>query len=370
MESNARGMVRHHMPRYHYCLIAISFLCGHVGISAAQPADSPITLLWEVPAGSECPAANVVSAEVERLLGGKPGTNSGRRLIIRAIVARNEDGSWTLTMRTANAGEEPDGERLLHAPSCEELASAAALIIALGFDPAAVAAQAGRTREQAPDVADDPADVAPKTPEAAPKQPAIAQPIVAGSSDTPPQNASSPPPHVEKPARLRFGVNVGVGGDIGSFSEPAYSVHLAARLQYRKFSVVATGAYFPPYRTPVKDRPTVGGTFSLITGGLSACVGLFSFRALDVGVYGGAEMGQMRAEGYGVSEPTTGSSLWFAPIAGGTAAVGLTAALGLRLNVGVAVPLARYRFVLEPIGVVHEPAAITARANIGLEYHF
>lgn len=357
------------MPRHRYGLILIAVLCGHAGMSAAQPADSPITLSWEVPAGSECPSADVVSAEVERLLGGKPSASTGRRLVARALVVRNENGSWTLTMRTAIAAEEADGERLLHAPSCGELGGAAALIVALGFDPAAVAAQAELTRGQPQNAAQIAEIVPPKAHNAALGQSAVKPPVVPVSPRALPE-ASSPPLRAENPARVRFGLGLGAGGDIGTFSGPAYSLHLSGRLRYRKLELVASGTYFPPHRTPLPDRPTAGGTFSLMTGGLSACGVLLSFRAMGLGACGGAELGQMRAEGYGVREPGKGSALWLAPRAGAALSTALTAALGLRLDVGVAVPIARSRFVLERIGVVHEPGAIAGRADVSVEYHF
>lgn len=353
------------MRRHPYGLIPIVVLCGHVGMSAAQPAENPISLSWEVPDGSECSSAEVVSAEIERLLGGKPSATTSRRVIARARVLRNDDGSWTLDMRTTIAKEDADGERLLHAGSCAELGSAAALIIALGFDPAAVAAQAERTREQPAQVVDKSEEVAPKAPNTPSKQPPAPPPVVGVSPAGKPGASLGP----ENSAKVRLGLNVGAGGDVGSFSGPTLSLHLSGRLRYRKLELVASATYFPPHRTPLPARPAAGGLFSLMTGEFLACGPLFSWRVLELGACGGAELGQMRADGYGVRKPSTASALWFAPRAEGTLFTALTATLGLRFEVGVAVPLTQNRFVLEQ-KVVEEPAAIAGRVDVGVEYHF
>ena len=353
------------MPRLRCGLIPIAVLCGHTGMSAAQPADSPIILWWEVPAGSECPSTDVVSDEVERLLGGKPSASAGRRLFARARVVQKADGSWMLTVRTAIAGEEADGERLLQAPSCGELGSAAALIVALGFDAAAVAAQAERTAGQLPDAAKNADPTAPKANNATPEQPPVEPPIV---PDSP--KATSSRPRTENPARVRFGLNLGAGGDFGSFSGPALSGHVSGLLRYRKLELIASFTFFPLHRTPLEDRPTVGGDFSLYTGGLLACGTFLAVRALGLGVCGGAELGQMRAKGYGVSDPGEGRAFWAAARAGGTLTIALTRRLRLRFDGGVAVPFTRNRYFLERIGVVHDPSSIAGRTDIGVEFHF
>jgi hypothetical protein len=114
---------------------------------------------------------------------------------------------------TAGAGEEGDGERILHAPSCEELAGAAALIVALGFDPAAVAAQAERAALSPPSPATA-ADRAPTPPAKRAAAPPRPQPPPA----TP--RAAPPPARTESTTPVRPGVWLGAGTDLGSFAAP------------------------------------------------------------------------------------------------------------------------------------------------------
>ena len=353
--------------------MSIGILCGSAGVSAAQPAGAPITLQWDAPSGGECPSGDAVRAEVERLLGGKPSAGAGRRLSARAQVAQVEGGTWELTLRTSIAGEEGEGERTLHAPSCEALAGAAALIVALGFDPAAVAAQAERRATAPPP---GPTAGVGGAPPAPPSGPPVPAPSVSPRSAAPafPQR----PAAAALPQRLAAPAGLGAGGDVGTLSAAAYSVNAWGSLRYRQLQLAATAAYFPPHRTSMPDRQSAGGTFTLISGGLSACGALLDTRrrpesaagSLELAACAGGEIGQMRAEGYGVRAPDEGAALWLALRAAGVVTAVLTDTVALRLEVGAVVPLGQSRFYLEPIGVVHEPSAVCGRAGAGVEVRF
>lgn len=351
---------------------SISILCTSAGSAAAEPTNSPLTLWWEPTSTADCPSGDVVLAEVERLLGGKPSTGTNRRLFARAKVSAGPDGAWELTLRTVLAGadEEADGERTLRAPSCEDLASAAALIVALGFDPAAVAEQAKRAAlSPSPGAATDraPTPAPPKRAEAAAQDRSSAEPPGRQCATPPPRRAES-----VAPARVRPGVWLGGGADLGSFSAPAYALEVRAGFRYQRLQLAATAAYYPPQSIPLPERPAAGGTFTLIAGGLLACSALRSFRAgsLELAACGGAEIGQMHAEGFGVISPGSADGLWLAARAGAALTAALTEVAGLRLDLGLAVPIARNRFYLENAGTVYEPGYLCGRADIGVEMHF
>jgi len=104
-------------------------LCGAL---AAAPARAQLELRWDAPV--ECPTADDVRAEVTRLLGGSMPPDLSLRADGEAT--RSDDG-WTMHLRTSMGGE--DGEREIAGERCEELGEAAALILALMIDPAAVA---------------------------------------------------------------------------------------------------------------------------------------------------------------------------------------------------------------------------------------
>lgn len=81
----------------------------------------------------------------------------------------------------------------------------------------------------------------------------------------------------------------------------------------------------------------------------------------------GLELGSLRAEAFGVSDPGVGSALWLAPHVGILGGLELAPPVRLVVGVEAAVPLARERFVLVGVGDVHQPPPVTARAVVGLE---
>lgn len=102
-----------------------------LAVAAPAEAQTPerLTLRWEAPAG--CPPADAVRAEVARLLGGAVPPDG---VPVAAEARAQRDGDrYVLELRTEVDGA--GGERTLDAPECEELVSAAALILALMIDP-------------------------------------------------------------------------------------------------------------------------------------------------------------------------------------------------------------------------------------------
>ena len=110
----------------------------------------------------------------------------------------------------------------------------------------------------------------------------------------------------------------------------------------------------------------------MIAGALSVCGEVQSWRAGSVGLAGcgWAEVGKMRAAGVGVRSPGQAEAWWLAPGAGGALTVELPGALVFRLDAGVAVPITRIRFVLENVGMVHEPSDVCGHAGLGLDFYF
>jgi hypothetical protein len=344
--------------------------------AAAQ--EHPISLRWDAPSG--CPSRNAVLGEIDRLLGGHPSADSRKRLSAWARVTRGRGGEWELALRTEIEGAE--GERRLHDTTCQALADAAALIIALGFDPAAVAAQT--EREAAPA---SPSPAPASSPQAPPPQPLPAQPPPAETPPVraPPQRPSSDvAPLPRSPAQdwrgapVRFGGGLGLGGDVGSFGQPALALSGWASLFYQRLRADLSFVYFPPVDISLPERPTAGGRFTLLAGALSVCRTLLSWHApgpdgerhLALAGCGGLELGRMSATGYGVNTPGEGGTLWLAPRAGIDLAFAVAPPLALRLGVAAEAPIPRGRFVLERLGPVHMPSAVVGRVGLGAELDF
>ena len=102
----------------------------------APVSQAALTFSWQAPSG--CPSRDDLRAEIARLLGGDIRVPQDGDIKARAVVAHGQ--TWSLAIETELAGR--PGQRSIEAASCQDLADATALIIALMIDPDAVAAHA------------------------------------------------------------------------------------------------------------------------------------------------------------------------------------------------------------------------------------
>jgi hypothetical protein len=159
------------------CAAGLAVLAAAGPALPAGDAGEPIALAWVAPPG--CPSEREVRAEIERVLGGPPDPASQPYLRAEARVSGGRGGGFHVHLITHLGGV--IGERDLHGPTCAAVANAAALIVALTFDPAALA------RRTPPDPAPlPPVSTSPSSP-ATPAEP-VPLPIL------PPLPAALPPP--------------------------------------------------------------------------------------------------------------------------------------------------------------------------------
>src|SRR6185436_2212514 len=90
-------------------------------------------LVWEAP--STCPSEVRLRADIEQILHGPIELRPGERLVVRADVTPARDGGWHVALETDNGRR--TAKRSLDAASCEELANATALLVAILIDPEA-----------------------------------------------------------------------------------------------------------------------------------------------------------------------------------------------------------------------------------------
>jgi hypothetical protein len=318
-------------------------------------ADEPISFRWDAPAG--CPSAEAVVRESTRLLGGK--TKGTRSVTGDASLVKQERG-WRLRLTTRIDGEE--GARELEAPTCEAIANAVALILALSYDPNGVVA--------APE---GPSEIgAPTASHAGPKR----------AADTRPPPSS--PPRTEDPEKgeasgdeaegsedgaawLGGAVAALVSADIGALPVPTVGFGGAAGLQLGWMRLEVAGRYWLPQSETVGGG--AGGDFEFASGELRGCPG-WTYHPVTLGGCAGVELGRMAAEGFGVDRTEEASLLWAAARLGGLVSVAVVGPLALRLDVGMSIPFDRPRWVLDGIGVVDQPAPVTARGETGAELRF
>jgi hypothetical protein len=297
-----------------------------------------LTFSWLAPAG--CPSRDEVNAEIARLLGGSIRVPQGGDIKARAQVVQG--ATWSLAMDTELAGRL--GRRSLEAASCQDLANAAALIIALMIDPEAVAAHA-----------------TPPQPVAAPPSPVA----------PPPVTAPSPAPE-RKPRAVEYLVGILAAGSFGTLPSIDAGLGGGIGLQGRRWRAELRGTY-GLRRDQKAWAAAPAGAYGQFNFWAVAFAGCFNVgrESWAFGPCADAEVGVISAQGFGVSQSLPASTLWSALGAGGYAAISLGRHLGLPLHLDVLAPLRRSEFVFknEPTRVFRAPA-VGVRMSAGIELRF
>ncbi|MFT3776626.1 MAG: hypothetical protein QM820_65640 [Minicystis sp.] len=315
--------------------------------SADEPPNPRIALRWTAPAG--CPAGARVIAEVDRLLG-DTGARPPSPLTVSAVVSDDPAGGLRVQLEAAGAG----GTRVreLHAASCEALADATALILALMIDPAAVAA----------------APPAPPAPE--PTSPPASKP----ASSPGPEPTSPPAPRPTSPPapslRPRFHLLAWALADAGTLPGVAFAAGGAAALSLGALRFELSAGAWPSRSAVIAARPTAGGDVSLVAGSAGACYGLLAPGPFDLAPCLAMEIGRLHASGFGVTTPGEGNALWAAAKGGARFAWSPASRVAIVLRLEAAVPFVRRAFVVENLGEVHRPGPVSGRAGGGVEISF
>lgn len=343
------------------------------------PHDDPLSLQWLAPAG--CPERDAVVARVHRLLG---DARAAEPLTARGVVTERA-GRYRLALSTQTG--DSHGVRSLNAPSCTDLLEPAALVLALAIDPDAVS-RASNAEPPLDDLAPPPASpptsfalaalrssIALSLPHA--RRPPID--AAAASADDVRRDVAAPatPPSSE-PGDARVHARAGVGGviDAGTLPSPAAGVTAALAVGAGWLEVEARGALFAPQTEGVGGgNGAAAGRLRLWSAGLSGCIRVFAVgtgagRSARVLPCVGADVARLSGRGEGVSSPGEGAVWLGAAVAGVRGTLDFTEAASLWLRVDGAAAPSRPRFVLENVGAVHQPAALSARAALGAEVRF
>lgn len=301
-------------------------------IATSARASSPLTLTWNAP--PECPTREDVAADVEKRLG---ASTQATPLVASANVTRRHDATWQVVLSTQQSGAM--GERTLEGPTCNAVASAAALILTLTIDPQALARPAVVTLAPLPKPITPPKRIAPPS--------------------TPRERAR----HMF--ARLAPVVGFGVSAN---FASAGISASFGARAD--RFSVELVANAFAPESHDVDGHAGAGGTFWLVTVGGSACAVLARARVVEFGACAGLEVQGIHGNGYGVLNPMSGVAGWAAPTASLTAGVNLTPLVWIAARVDEVVPLSRPTFLLDGVGTIFSVFPAATRASLGVELRF
>jgi hypothetical protein len=301
---------------------------------AGEPPAASVDVTWSAP--PECPTEPAVRASVLGLLGRSQPPAGAPPIPVRMTASRSAQGTWSVRIEIEHPGSAAPHERHLDGDTCAEVADAAAVVTALAIAPS----------------------LATLPPEKAPAAPATPK-------DPPPDRAAAP----SRSPKLRPGLRVLGGADFASLPSPAPGAVIGAVLLLgdNRFEILAAGWF--PMRATSAARSTAGGNIGLLTGGARYCR---TFLQLPVELAGcaGFEAGALIGGGFGVQQPATSTSPWFAPGLGLLGLYPISPAFALALGVDGLVPVARGAFALDGLGEVYRAPSISGRALGGVELRF
>jgi hypothetical protein len=324
---------------------------GWTSAVGAQPA-ARFALSWEGPPG--CPTAENVQARVDALLGG--GASAGSVADVRASgqVERVDNGFRLLL--TMGVGDAPSS-RVIEARTCDELAGAAAIAIALLARSTLEDASASSTSDGTPASSASDGRGNPPPPASAP------DPDKASTRKDPPAEAS--------PDRLRLVIDAPVGA-AGWSSLPSAGLGLGAGLgiRWKALRAAVRGELWQPQTHEVSGYAT---RFTLQSGRVEACL-TQTVQVLELGPCLGAAMQRLTGEGVGsqVFSAKSVTVLWVSGMGGLFLSLPMPGFTHLRFfgAASVLVSPSRPRFVIDQLGPVHEPALAAPLLDLGCEWIF
>ncbi len=300
-------------------------------------------LHWDAP-NLDCPDEAHVQRAVRELLGGDDPATS--HVDARARVERVAEGTWREHLTTVRDGT--TGERVFDAGSCNSLADATALIVALAIDPQRVQTGAGSAATT------EASATAAATTALAPEPDHVPPPIAART-------------HAPAPSSL-FAAFAAISGDLGTLPRAAYGLHLGAALLFPRARLELYGGYWPAQQAHDPVVAGGGGELSLSAGGMRGCwvplSGTFVLAACP-----GLELGLLHGQGTGLRTPQTSDGLWFAATILGRVTWRITRSWSLLLDVSLVVPFVRDTFTIDQ-QTIEQSAPVEGRASVGPELQF
>lgn len=339
-----------------------------------DPSEEPLPLRVDWTAEPSCPDAEALRVELVRLLHRELRFEPDAEARVEGVIRRRA-GAFELAL-SVSAGELHE-RRTLTAERCEELRTAAALVVALALEPWA----AGMLPPSVPEPEGEPAedDAPPEAPgghatantelvpPGEPTPSATLEPAKDASLDLgPPGPSPSPSP----PVRRRGRVGLLVHGGLGIAQHAVLAGGLGGALAYlgRGWRVELTTIHWWPTRIDVAGGASVRPR--LTAGGVRGCWVPHRGR-WELPVCGGLEAGAMRASATGPGVTTvTSRGPWLGLLAGAGAAWRATGWLALRASAELTVAAWRPAFHLEQGSKavpVLTPPPVGARVLAGVE---
>lgn len=353
-------------------LSAIALCMWIVGV---EPSASPV-FTWSVP-DEGCPSAQQVRDDVDRMRATPEHSLDVVR--VHAQVSRAAPTSWTLDLSIMTARGHTDTR--LRASTCETLAEAAALFIALATDPQG---SVEHTQVTASTNARATADA---THAAAPESTTLPAPTVTTTAPDPrpvPPNATSPthpngsglqlrrgtrdrtlePRRAQQP--LQWRLRIMGAGSLGVLPSLRAGLGGGLALVTRHVRVDLQGSYWFRRRTPISEAPGASLVTSAGYGSVRGCPWT-RIRQLELGGCLGLDAGRVTVGSDGLLDPTPARVLWLSATGDFLLGWHPIERMTIVLEPGLILALRRRRFAVEGVGEVLQMGLLGGRVALGLE---
>jgi len=310
------------------------------GLSAPEVDPSDFELTWDVPEMCLPDGRSTVAA----YLGGDLPERGQA-----SVLLRTAESGWVATITVADAAP-----RTLQADDCVTLAQAAALVVAVAFDPLR-SAETVQTIEAVGVPFEPPSIQEPPTP----------SPVRRNSSEGARLQPDPVPASSDLPREIAHRMRIALGATyvplpvVSGWLQVGYAAHL------RPFRFESAVGYVTPRRI---DDDVVGGSARIqaIVGTLSACAEP-SFDRASIPLCVGADAGPVIAQGVDVALRRTRASIWVAAHASASAVIAVHPRLGIVLGAELLVSIRRPGFHLDMSPREFQTRRLGGRGFLGIE---
>lgn len=298
----------------------------------------------DLPPDMDCATYAGVEQRLEDALGGPLSEHSLDTEY--TVHIERAAGHYRLVLVTESAGVR--GERVIEGESCDEVADAVVLMIALGVEGA-------RGRQATPP---------------APRPPVQAAEPVASQQSPVPSRAATPKSPGEG---TRWEMRAGALVDLGYLPRAGVGLELGVSVRFARARFELSALGLPGVRS---ERAADGAhvRVSLWAARASYCHRLLGDR-ISLWPCLGAELGSARGEGIDLRDARDTSFVWFAGWLSVRGVLALSRQVALSLAPALALPLSRRRFVSSdaqgaPAARLHTPALYDVRVALSVEVAF
>jgi hypothetical protein len=347
--------------------LLVAALATNLGARTASAQTLPLTLTWTAP--SQCPTTDEVRREVARqahVVPGRAPAELDADARVEAVGAR-----WRVELRTSRAGIE--GYQTLEDESCELLARATALVLALAlYDPGEVAPSAPPAEEPHPESTPrrrpSPISEPKPTPQPVPSE---AEPETPPPPPRPADVLPTLPPTVAASApATSHPASWALAGDARASRGPLPEMNLGLSVgvdaQRGRWLAKLRLVGGPSTEQASAAAPDVRGRYQAWGGSLAACVVVRPDARLALAGCGEVAASLLVASATGAASDGSAFAPWYAAGPVASARMRVSRRTRLELGAGLVVSIDRPRFALHHLGDVYEVPRLVPSATLGI----